>query len=216
MLLLVFCQCFKTVDAQTDSIAGIPQYANAKLDPVLRNAFTAMDAKYLTKIERDIIHVINLMRLDPPGFAEKVVKSYPELLGNPEKRKSSYYQSLLKDLAAASPLPPLKPDEALFVAARCHAIQSGITGYVGHQRSKSCDGTLIYHAECCQYGWNDALHVVMSLLIDENIPNLGHRKILLTGFTHIGVGTRPHKSYGINTVLDFSTGPKHIVHSLKP
>lgn len=71
MLLLVFCQCFKTVDAQTDSIAGIPQYANAKLDPVLRNAFTAMDAKYLTKIERDIIHVINLMRLDPPDLQRK-------------------------------------------------------------------------------------------------------------------------------------------------
>jgi len=198
----------KTVSGKTDSIPGLPQYANASLDPQWQQAFTALNARYLTRTERDIIHVLNLMRLDPPGFAEKVVKSYPDQSGDPDMRKSTYYKSLLRDLAAASPLPPLKPDEALFNYARCHATRSGLTGYVGHKRSKPCEETPIYGGECCQYGMEDALGVVMELLIDQNIPDLGHRKILMTGFTHIGVAMRPHKTYRVNTVLDLANGPR--------
>lgn len=197
-----------TVSGRTDSIPGLPQYANASLDPQLQQAFTALNARYLTRTERDIIHVLNLMRLDPPGFAEKVVKSYPDQAGDPDMRRSSYYNSLLRDLAAASPLPVLKPDEALFNYARCHATRSGLTGYVGHTRSKPCEESPIYGGECCQYGMEDALGVVMELLIDQNIPDLGHRKILMTGFTHIGVAMRPHKTYRVNTVLDLSNGPR--------
>jgi hypothetical protein len=198
----------KTVSGKTDSIPGLPQYANASRDPQWQQAFTALNARYLTRTERDIIHVLNLMRLDPPGFAEKVVKSYPDQSGDPDMRKSSYYKSLLRDLAAASPLPPLEPDEALFNYARCHATRSGLTGYVGHTRSKPCEETPIYGGECCQYGMEDALGVVMELLIDQNIPDLGHRKILMTGFTHIGVAMRPHKTYRVNTVLDLGNGPR--------
>lgn len=197
-----------TASARTDTIPGLPQYADASNDPVLQQAFTATQARYLTRTEREIIHVLNLMRLDPPGFAEKVVKSYPDQTGDPDMRKSSYYKSLLRDLAAASRLPPLKPDEALFNYARCHATRSGLTGYVGHKRSKPCEETPIYGGECCQYGMEDALGVVMELLIDQNIPDLGHRKILMTGFTHIGVAMRPHKTYRVNTVLDLGIGPR--------
>lgn len=189
-----------------DSVPGLPQYSSALESPIFRQAFTATEARYLTRTERDIIHVLNLMRLDPPGFAEKVVKPYPDMVGDPEMRKSSYYKSLLKDLAAATPLPPLIPDEALFNYARCHATRSGLTGYVGHVRSKPCEESTIYGGECCQYGMEDALGVVMELLIDQNIPDVGHRKILLTGFTQIGVAMRPHKTYRVNTVLDL--GPR--------
>ena len=205
-LLLCLCLPLRSAAARTDSIPGLPQYAHALQDPALRHAFTASDARYLSRIEREIIHVINLMRLDPPGFAEKVVKSYPDQTGDPDLRRSSYYKSLLKDLAAASPLPVLKPDEALFNYARCHATRSGLTGYVGHERSKPCEESKNYGGECCQYGVEDALGVVMELLIDQNIPDLGHRKILMTGFTHIGVAMRPHKTYRMNTVLDLGNG----------
>ena len=192
-----------------DSIPGLPQFSTASQDPLLRQAFTAKDARYLTRTERDIIHVINLMRIDPAGFAEKVVKAYPDMVGEPDMRKSSYYKSLLKDLAIATPLRPLIPDEALFNAARCHATRSGLTGHVGHERSKPCDENQIFGGECCQYGMEDALGVVMELMIDQNVPDLGHRTILLTGFSHIGVAMRPHKTYRVNTVLDL--GPRQSV-----
>jgi len=35
------------------------------------------------------------------------------------------------------------------------------------------------------------------------VPSLGHREILFTDFTKIGVSIQPHKKYGWNTVLDF-------------
>ena len=206
--MLMILMATNIVSGKTDSIPRLPQYANASRDPQLQQAFTALNARYLTRTERDIIHVLNLMRLEPPGFAEKVVKSYPDQAGDPDMRRSSYYKSLLRDLAAASPLPVLKPDEALFNYARCHATRSGLTGYVGHTRSKPCEETPIYGGECCQYGMEDALGVVMELLIDQNIPDLGHRKILMTGFTYIGVAMRPHKTYRVNTVLDLANGPR--------
>ena len=207
-ILLCLSLSMSSADARTDTIPGLPQYAHAFQDPLLRQAFTATDARYLSRTERDIIHVLNLMRLDPPAFAEKVVKSYPDQTGDPDMRRSSYFKSLMKDLATAAPLPVLKPDEALFNYARCHATRSGLTGYVGHKRSKPCEESENYGGECCQYGMEDALGVVMELLIDQNIPDLGHRKILLTGFTHIGVAMRPHKTYRYNTVLDLGNGPR--------
>jgi hypothetical protein len=208
--ILILSLGINTASGKTDSIPGLPQYASASSNPQMQQAFTALNARYLTRTERDIIHVLNLMRIDPPGFAEKVVKSYPDQAGDPEMRRSSYYKSLLRDLAAASPLPPLKPDEALFNYARCHATRSGLTGYVGHKRSNPCEENTKYGGECCQYGMEDALGVVMELLIDQNIPDLGHRKILMTGFTHIGVAMRQHKTYRVNTVLDLGSSPKNL------
>lgn len=192
-----------------DTIPGLPEFAGAAKDPIFKTAFTARDARYLTRTEQDIIHIINIMRLDPPAFASKIVKSYPERSGNPALRKSSYYTSLIRDLQAAKPLPILLPDEALFNFAQCHATNAGRTGYVGHNRSAPCEESSIYGGECCQYGVEDPLGVVMELLIDQNIPSLGHRKILMSGFTRIGLAMRPHKAYGVNTVIDL--GPRQTV-----
>ena len=192
----------RSLSAQQQMPRAIPEKITTSQDTLLQKACTAMEAKYLSETEQDIIHIINIMRLDPPGFIEKVVKSYPELVNEPEMRNSTYYKSLLQDLAAARPMQPLIPDEPLFKSARCHAVQSGQTGYVGHGRSKPCNESMNFEGECCQYGVKNALGVVMELLIDEGIQSLGHRKILMGNYTHIGVAMRPHKTYSVNTVLD--------------
>jgi hypothetical protein len=199
---------FKPLSAQQDSTRAVPKNSPATQDELLRMALTATVAKYLTETEQDIIHIINIMRLDPRAFIERVVKSYPELVDEPEMRNSSYYKSLLQDLAAASPMQPLKPNEPLFRSARCHATESGKTGYVGHDRSQTCKGLPTYGGECCQYGTDKALGVVMQLLIDEGIESLGHRKILMGDYTLIGVAMRPHIAYRVNTVLDLGNAPK--------
>ena len=66
----------------------------------------------------------------------------------------------------------------------------------------------MYGGECCQYGTDNALGVVMQLLIDEGIESLGHRKILMGDYTLIGVAMRPHIAYRVNTVLDLGNAPK--------
>jgi uncharacterized protein YkwD len=45
----------------------------------------------------------------------------------------------------------------------------------------------------------------MSLLIDEGVKSLGHRRICLSArYTAVGISTQAHSDYGTNTVMDFT------------
>jgi uncharacterized protein YkwD len=46
---------------------------------------------------------------------------------------------------------------------------------------------------------------VVRLLIDENVPSRGHRENILNAeFRFVGVGVRPHATYGTVCVQDFA------------
>ena len=107
----------------------------------------------------------------------------------------------------------LLPDEGLYKASKYHAKDSGKKGIVGHTSS---DGTSFSDrlpkyvkgwnriAENCSYGYNSAVDIVSQLLLDENVPSLGHRKsILNVELQYIGVSIQPHKKYRFNCVMDF-------------
>ena len=50
------------------------------------------------------------------------------------------------------------------------------------------------------------LSIVITLLIDDGIKGLGHRKnILNESYNSVGVAIRPHKSYRVNCVIDFGS-----------
>ena len=58
--------------------------------------------------------------------------------------------------------------------------------------------------ENCSYGFEEAISIVITLLIDEDIEGVGHRKnILNPGYNSVGVAIRPHKDYQFNCVMDF-------------
>jgi len=58
--------------------------------------------------------------------------------------------------------------------------------------------------ENCSYGFETAIDIVLSLLIDEGVKNKGHRQnILSEDFNSIGVAIRPHITYRVNCVMDF-------------
>ena len=78
-------------------------------------------------------------------------------------------------------------------------------GYAGHKRvNADCEKQKSYNGECCDYGNDDPLEIILSLLIDEGIPSLGHRKVFLSAYTKIGVSIQPHKRYGTGVVFDFA------------
>ncbi|MBK8521980.1 MAG: hypothetical protein IPL54_14305 [Chitinophagaceae bacterium] len=166
---------------------------------------TAVNAAYLSKSEKEVIYILNLIRTYPALFARTVLKQYPGLSGNGYLADDTYYyKSLVDTLLLLQPMNMLYPDKSCFNSAKSHAYQSGISGYVGHER-KTPDSKLKkhYYGECCDYGRKDALEIVLSLLIDEGIPSLGHRDICLSSYTKVGVSIQPHKKYGTNAVLDF-------------
>jgi uncharacterized protein YkwD len=158
---------------------------------------TAATANYLTNDEKKVIYILNLARMNPSLFANTVIKQY-------KVSYSAYYSSLLKTMLTMKPVQLLYPDSLCFAGAYCHAVNSGIEGYVGHERkAEACRKKWYYNGECCDYGHNKPLEIIMSLLIDEGVPSLGHREICLNDYKKIGVSIQYHKIYQYTAVLDF-------------
>lgn len=166
---------------------------------------TAAAVTYMSAKEKEVIYILNLVRAYPALFAKTVLEAYPEKSGNPGLRNDAYYyQSLQNLLRKMKPLSPLEPDNRCYTSASCHALHSGLKGYIGHTRqSPDCKKKQYYMGECCDYGNSTALDIVLSLLIDQGVPSLDHRTVCLYNFTVIGVSVQPHKKYGTNAVLDF-------------
>jgi len=119
-------------------------------------------------------------------------------------RSTGYYTSLIKTLKSSNSKQALIPSQTLRNSAFCFARKQGQTSKIGHDRSGTgCPDNNT--AENCQYGMNRGLDVVMRLLIDENVPSLGHRVNLLSAnYKSVGVGFATHMKYGHVTVQEFS------------
>jgi len=171
---------------------------------VLEKANTAKDAAYLTSEEKAVIFYLNLVRLDPKLFGETYLKKYLDSTGD----RNSYVTSLLKALPLTKPMDVLLPAQDLCAFAKAHATKFGKENKVGHdnfkERTKTIRNNYAGIAENCDYGNDKAFDIVMSLLIDEGIQSLGHRKnILNPKYRYIGTSIRPHKGYDWNCVMDF-------------
>lgn len=204
LLLLIFLNL--SVGAQTARMALISplaSYSDEWNKPVYRDLNTARDSNYLTGMEKDLIWILNMIRQDPKLFLKTVVLNpKSEYYRKPEYR-NNYFNSLVSDLQKQAPnKSPLRPDRSLFQSAFCHAMNSGKTGYVGHDRKWECNTR--FAGECCSYGFDDALDIIMQLLIDDGVPSLGHRSICLNPeYDELGISIQQHSVYSYNAVLDF-------------
>lgn len=173
---------------------------------VVRTLNTASDINYLNEEEKKVILFMNMARHDGPLFAESFLAAY---IQENHLEKNSYTRSLLRDLKKIKGLVPLMPEEDLTSVAQSHATKSGEKGTTGHsgfkQRFEPLMGNPYTHVgENCSYGYEQAIDIVLSLLIDEGVKELGHRhNILAPDFNSIGIAIRPHRSYRTNCVMDF-------------
>jgi Cysteine-rich secretory protein family len=158
--------------------------------------------------EKKVIFFINLARMNGGLFVETYLKDYMDDVRIP---KNKYYRSLVKTLKEQAPLPALKPQEDLIIEAIKHAKEMGRTGKKGHRSAdhlgfaeRMVPFKLKYEKikESNQYGYPDALSIVVDLLIDDNQESLIHRKTLLNeDILFIGTGIRAHKKYQSNTSI---------------
>jgi uncharacterized protein YkwD len=158
--------------------------------------------------------LVNLARLNGKKYLQTYFQEYnqtPYL--DMKSSKNKYMVSLKSDMDKIKNLIMLMPDPGLYKAAKYHAKDSGKNGIVGHTSS---DGTTFSKrlpkyvqgwnriAENCSYGYEDAVSIVGQLLLDEDVPSLGHRKsILNVELEFIGVSITPHSQYRYNCVMDF-------------
>ena len=173
---------------------------------LVRELHASALTEYLNEEEVKVILFMNLARHDGSLFAETFLQSYLE---ENKSESTKYVKSLIRDLKKTSDLPPLLPEKDLTAVAQGHAKKTGASGRVGHQDFKKRFDPLMgnpysHVGENCSYGFEKAIDIVMSLLIDEGIADVGHRKNILSDqFNSVGVAIRPHKSYRVNCVIDF-------------
>jgi len=173
-------------------------------DPKYQACNTAEHTHYLSAIEKEIVYVLNLARMNPQLFCKSVLPKAHDISSFIDMTSEVYYKSLVAQMSKMEPLNILVPDSLCYVSAMCHASTSGRKGYVGHDRqSADCRKKQHFFGECCQYGISDALGIVLTLLVDQNVANFGHREICLGKYTKMSPSYQPHKTYGSVTVMDF-------------
>jgi len=195
-----------TVNAQTGVDFDSREYpfkSWSKSD--IKQAGTAQNVGYLTQEEQNVIFYCNLARLNGSLFAKTFVQRY---IDENKVKKNKYVKSLMKQLKDVEDLTMFSSQKDLYQIAKGHAIKSGKSGHTGHKkfekRFKNVLGTYKSVGENCDYGNDKALDIVMALLIDDGIKDLGHRKnILSTTYQSLGVSIQPHKKYEYNCVMDF-------------
>ena len=204
--LLVFVSFIpaKQIPAASTTISPLADYSAEWNDPKYLKCNTAANVSYLSAEEKKTIYVLNMIRMNPVLFGKTVMQQYPDKGGHGVFRNSSFYKSLIQTLQKTQPMELLYADSLCFKSALCHAQTTGKDGTVTHDRTtEECKKQLYFRAECCHYGYNTALDILVSLLVDEGVPSLGHRESLLGAYQKLGVSIQPHKKYGNTAVLDF-------------
>lgn len=135
--------------------------------------------------EQAVFYWVNFLRNDPVGFKNQVILPFLALF--PEAN-TNYAKSLLKDLDGQSRLELIEPSSFLGKETSKHAkdlalkqktiSHSSSDGRSFQQRMSDaqvskCAGENILE------GKKDALKAIIMLLIDQGVPDKGHRKALL-------------------------------------
>lgn len=122
----------------------------------------------------------------------------------------------IRVLSRQKPLPPLSWSDGLAAAAAELAEEQGRSGGTGHtgRQSGGVRERVERHgqwerqlAENIGYGPTIARDMVMQLIIDDGVPDRGHRKnIFSAAFKTAGVACGPHPSIRNMCVIDFAEG----------
>lgn len=180
-------------------------------ESIVRQCHEKSHIPYLSEEEQNTHFFLNLARANPRLFYDTFVTAYKDsMLVN----DNFYFRSLKSDMYKANAMPLLEGDILLFEAAKSHANEMGRTGKTGHS---DVSGSPYYERmnvlankyekllESCQYGYSSGLFVVLDLLVDDGIPDLGHRKALLDNkAVFVGISMQKHKKYGTNTVIEMA------------
>jgi uncharacterized protein YkwD len=189
----------------------------------IAEADVARNINGISDFEKDVILYHNLVRLYPNKYLQVEILNLNDDLQTKDKIKfpnnwrgtdinSHYYKTLISTLSRQQPLPKLSFDYGLSSTAKCLAKEQSVNGSTGHNRINCPKISSIISTrnmgygtgENCGYGKYNGKDAVNNLLIDEDVPSLGHRdNILNPKFTKIGAGTAFHPRYETVIVVDY-------------
>jgi len=181
---------------------------------------------YLSPLEKAVVNEMNLARTSPKEYLsllEQFKKYYDgKLLKLPgetpilTKEGTSAVVEAIRSLRSQKPVSPLSPSKGMTLGAKDHIRDlrtSGASQHKGSDGSESWDRVNRYGTwqkiigENISFGHNKARNIVMTLMIDDGVPNRGHRKnIFNPDFRLVGVACGDHPAYKTICVITFAGG----------
>jgi uncharacterized protein YkwD len=184
---------------------------------------------FMSQLEKEIIEEMNLARTEPQKYAafiEEYKKYYDgNRLNIPGRKKAlvtnegvAAVDEAISFLRAAPPLPAFAVAKGICSAAADHAKDLAGKGITGHRGS---DGSMP-NGRVDRYGdWDAAIGetvvyevstarlVIISLIIDDGVPNRGHRRNIFDPNYHVtGISVSDPLNFGSKCVIDYVGGFK--------
>jgi uncharacterized protein YkwD len=178
-------------------------------------------------LPREVLAEINLARTDPKGYAVFLREFRRQFQGKAYRQTGSpllvtttegvrAVDEAVRFLARQKPLSPLAWSDGLAAAAAELVADEGESGETGHQgrKSGSPQKRIERHGkwqgeigEGIGYGPDKARLMVMQLIIDDGVPDRGHRQSIFRSiYRTAGVACGPHPTYRNMCVVDYAVG----------
>lgn len=202
-----FAQHFTTSSIEAKPLPVFPQTDEYILNTLAKST----DYNNLSQEQKDWFYWTNYSRSHPQAFWDSIVKP---ILGIYPNLASSYTKSLQKDLQSIGQLPFVYPNPLLIKTAQGHA--SDLSRKRANPSHESTNGDTFQArmtkagvqrcaAENISFGPSNVILSLVFLYIDEKLPDLGHRKNLLSPiYTQMGIGTSTYPNNLTMTIQDFS------------
>ncbi len=186
---------------------------------------------YLSTFEQRVLDELNLARSDPNGYVDHLSEMRPHFNGKYFERPGELVlitqegiaalEEAIGFLRASQPVPALRPSRGMSLAAQMHARaqQSGAVGHSGNDGSQPSDRLNRFGtwqggiAENIAYGGKTARGVVIQLIIDDGVPDRGHRINLFNpAYRVVGIGCGGHARFRDVCVINFAAGYREAKH----
>lgn len=169
-----------------------------------------------TSLDLEIIAEINRLRTQPKSYINDIKREYASLNAQGVYKKNDVLiktqegQKAVKEairfLKKIKPVGSLERASCLSLSAQDHVTEQGGQGLFGHtslngsnpnDRAQRYSKSHVYCGENIAYGSTEATAIVIQLLVDDGVPNRGHRTNLFRPeFNSIGVASGYHSQYG--------------------
>jgi uncharacterized protein YkwD len=180
----------------------------------------------LSSFEEAVVRETNLARTKPSQYRAFIQQTRRYYTGRILKRPGEVTiltqegvqaaDEAIRFLSTARSVSPLQVSKGLSLAARDHVLDQKTYGSVGHAGR---DGSQVWDrvnrygrwlgaiGENIAYGQETAREVVTSLIIDDGVPDRGHRdNMFSTDYRLIGVACGSHQPYRTMCVITLAGG----------
>ena len=165
-------------------------------------------------VEADILEEVNFLRSNPSAFARELDDLRGRfdgdiLLGEGDGPDFTTHEGpravseAARELRRRRAVNTLMPSDLLARAAADHVRAQGASGQIGHysngkgpgQRVKARGGN-VFVGEVIVYNYTSAQNAVQQLVVDDGVPDRGHRKLLfLPQYRYAGVACGSHRQW---------------------